>query len=164
MVCILLYPRGQEDMTMTTTYQCTDGYARVAIEADTPREAAQAYVDQGDWGDDAAETCWITVYVTRCAAPDDPDEPERESYQIPLHPIEPDCSDGEHEHEWQAPYEILGGLPENPGVWGHGGGVIIDEICGRCGIYRRTDTWAQDPETGRQGLRSITYRPATDNV
>lgn len=29
-----------------------------------------------------------------------------------------------------------------------------------CGCERITDTWAQDPDSGEQGLRSVTYKPA----
>ena len=31
------------------TYLCDDGNAGIEIEADTPVEAAQEYVDDGDW-------------------------------------------------------------------------------------------------------------------
>ena len=48
-------------------------------------------------------------------------------------------------------------MAENPGVWGHGGGVIIEEHCTRCDATRTTDTWAQDGSTGQQGLTSVSY-------
>lgn len=72
--------------------------------------------------------------------------------------LEPDCHDGA-EHDWQSPHEIVGGDKKSPGVWGHGGGVVIVECCLRCGCARRTDTWAQDPITGQQGVESVTYEP-----
>lgn len=75
--------------------------------------------------------------------------------------IEPECRSG-HEHDWRSPYSVLGGIRENPGVWGHGAGAIIREICSHCGVYRVTDTWAQDLETGEQGLTSIRYEDADD--
>lgn len=68
----------------------------------------------------------------------------------------PDCAPGEV-HDWRSPHEVVGGLEENPGVWGHGGGVVISECCMRCGCKRTTDTWAQDPQTGEQGLTAVTY-------
>jgi len=40
--------------------------------------------------------------------------------------------------------------------------VRYREVCAHCGAYRDTDTWAQDPETGEQGLTSITYLPADE--
>jgi len=74
---------------------------------------------------------------------------------------EPDCI-GKREHDWKSPLSIVGGVKENPGVYGHGGGVVITEICAHCGAYRETDTWAQDSQTGEQGLHETTYRPADD--
>lgn len=47
-----------------------------------------------------------------------------------------------HKHEWQSP-QWLGGVKENPGVWGHGGGVIVHEVC-ECGARKITDTWANN--------------------
>jgi len=73
-----------------------------------------------------------------------------------LHPDEPACTDGDH--DWQKPYELLGGLTENPGVWGKGGGIVYTEVCKKCGLYRTIDTWAQNRDTGEQGLTSISYR------
>jgi hypothetical protein len=89
---------------------------------------------------------------------------------IPIHPAEPDCRDLIHQftpedsihynHEWQSPYSVVGGIESNPGVEGHAGGVLITEVCKFCGVYRVRDTWAQNPETGEQGLESVEYRPA----
>jgi hypothetical protein len=45
---------------------------------------------------------------------------------------------------------------------GHGGGVIIREVCAHCGKYRVTDTWAQRMDTGAQGLEAVEYREADD--
>jgi integrase len=42
---------------------------------------------------------------------------------VRLEPSEPDWQN-EHLHDWQSPWSVLGGLKENPGVWGHGGGVV----------------------------------------
>lgn len=74
---------------------------------------------------------------------------------VTVEPEEPQCMD-ENEHDWQSPHAIVGGVEENPGVHGHGGGVVITEVCMRCGCGRHTDTWAQD-SSGRQGLRSVKY-------
>lgn len=40
-----------------------------------------------------------------------------------------------------------------------GGGVVSTEVCGACGCERLTDTWAQDPMTGEQGLTSVAFTP-----
>lgn len=61
-------------------------------------------------------------------------------------------------HRWGRPHHVVGGLKENPGVWGHGGGVVIHDVCLRrgCTVRRKTDTWATDSTTGMQG-RSVRY-------
>lgn len=137
-----------------STYRCSVDGDSLEIEADSSREAAQEYVDGADWGP-IESTTWINVYVYEQDESGEEDGPQR--IKIAIQPDEPKCS--EPQHDWQSSYEILGGLKENPGVWGHGGGVIIKEVCMHCGCLRVTDTWAQDRETGEQGLTSIRYEP-----
>lgn len=131
---------------------CTDGNADIEIEAETSREAAQEYVDGGDWNLDDG-TIWITVYTTEI---DDGEEVGENQHEIAIDPPEPDCEPG-HDHDWQSPYDLVGGIKENPGVWGKGGGVVMEEVCVVCGCARHTDTWAQNPENGVQGLTSLRY-------
>lgn len=83
---------------------------------------------------------------------------DREQHTVNLDPPEPECAGDEH--EWRSPLSVVGGIESNPGVWAHGGGVLIREVCRHCGRYRETDTWAQCPTTGAQGLRSVTYKDA----
>jgi len=180
-----------------STWKATDGHCEIAVAADTAEEAAQEYVDGGDWGDNTI-TQWIDVMVWReeehpcecsycdavatehdaagnpaCAEHAEPHDDgvvldplsvvetvDEETVTVTLDPDEPDCSGDEH--EWAAPYKLVRGIRENPGVWGHGGGVIINEVCLRCGCARVTDTWAQDPATGVQGLRSVAYYEVGD--
>lgn len=99
---------------------------------------------------DAETTMLVRLYVA-CPATG-----EQSSTSVEIVPAEPACSIAD-EHDWQTPYEIVGGLEENPGVFGHGGGVITHAVCMHCGCGRATDTWATDPETGRQGLTSVSY-------
>ena len=80
---------------------------------------------------------------------------------VAIDPREPPCT--EDEHAW-GPDPAVGGFRENPGVWAHGGGVIIYEECEHCGCKRQTDTWAQDRETGEQGLTSVAYERAGMDV
>lgn len=126
------------------------------IEADSSEEAAQQYVDGGDW--DRESTCWVEVKAWRIGLDEDGDEVEidEEFHTITLDPSEPDCLDGET-HMWKSPFSIVGGIKENPGVWGSGGGVIIQECCMLCGCEKVTDTWAQNPNNGEQGLTSVQY-------
>ena len=149
-----------------------DGNATIEYEdAEDGAEAAQDYVGDGDWGQ-SKETVWVHIQAWRegyaiTSDPDDPeDEPEvveveayEEGHTVQLDPEEPECSEGEH--NWYSP-TWLGGCKENPGVWGHGGGVIIREVCSNCGWYRITDTWAQDPSNGVQGLESVAYEKPDD--
>jgi hypothetical protein len=139
-------------------YIADDGNAEVEYGTETPLEAAQEYVDDGDWGGDDNKTSWITVYTWPVYSLGDArlaDSDNKESHTITLEPEVPICT--EDEHEWVTPWEILGGLKENPGVQGNGGGVICLEICKHCGCLKVTDTWAQNPETGEQGLTAVEY-------
>jgi hypothetical protein len=142
-------------------YICTDGYGgELELEADSAHAAAEKFCE--DWDTSGRrDTIWVDVYVTPIG---DDGEPvaEREGHTITIDPEEPACACG-RDHEWESPYEILGGLKENPGVQGNGGGVVITEVCANCGTYRITDTWAQRPDTGEQGLvESVEYVEADD--
>lgn len=86
---------------------------------------------------------------------------ERGNIKVEIEPVPPRCV--AHNHDWRTPYSLLGGLRENPGVRGHGGGVVMRSVCRHCGIYRVVDTWAQDPVDGEQGLTSVTYLEADDS-
>ena len=136
-------------METETTYRCRDGNSGCEIDvvATSAADAAREYVTGGNWTAD--ETFWVRVYVTVEGAD------EEEVHTVAVDPEEPACSGPEH--DWQSPIEIVGGCRENPGVFGHGGGVLIHEVCACCGEHRHTDTWAQDSETGEQGLTSIRY-------
>lgn len=120
----------------------------LAADEDDMREQAKAWAKEGDW-DLSGGTIWVDVRVL------DADGDRVETVTAAIHPPEPRCTGGEH--DWQSPHEIVGGIEENPGVWGHGGGVIIHECCMRCGAHMVTDTWAQRPDTGEQGLESVRY-------
>lgn len=148
-------------------YVADDGNCEVEYaDAESAAEAAQDYVDGGVW-DDVDSTSWIHVYAWRRGYVLDEDGDlvqltiDREAHTIEIEPDEPECVDSDG-HDWQSPYDVLGGIPENPGVWGNGGGVIIREVCAHCGRYRETDTWAQDPSTGEQGLTSVRYEDADE--
>lgn len=134
-----------------------DGNAEVEYLGMTAKEAAKEYVETGSWEHDS--TIWIRVRTYRNGVNSEGTivEVDTEWHTITLDVPEPSCTD-DGEHVWHAPYSLLGGLRENPGVWGNGGGAIIKEICRCCGCERITDTWAQNPETGEQGLTSVAYK------
>lgn len=128
-----------------------DGNAEVEYDSETsPADAAQEYVDSGDWGE-VTKTSWVIVYTYRRGINSSGEFVKigRASHKIALEATEPDCLDG-HDHRWESPIELVGGLRENPGVYGSGGGVEIYEVCGICGCSRRTDTW-------EPGLTSVSY-------
>lgn len=143
------------------TYMCWDeSGTRVEISAESAVQAAKAYVADGDWGDHD-ETIWVRVRTAELAT--DGSLGDTELHTVAIEPTEPACSFDEG-HDWQSPHELVGGLEENPGVFGHGGGVLINEVCAHCGCRRITDTWAQDPLSGEQGLRSVEYREANEQT
>jgi hypothetical protein len=137
----------------TRTYSLRDSEgSETEIEAESMSHAkvlAREWVEDGDWNC-VDKTFWVTVEIS------DEGEEESCSITVAIDPPEPDCL-RDCEHDWQSPYEIVGGIESNPGVWGNGGGVIVHEVCMYCHMLKRTDTWAQDPSTGRQGLTSIKY-------
>lgn len=138
-----------------------DGDCEIYYEdAADSKDAADSYVCGGDWGD-GAETTWVTVMTWRVGLRLEGSDIEairvgKEDHKIAVDPLEPDCVDG-GDHDWQAPYEILGGLKEDPGVWGSGGGICTTRVCMRCGCGKHYDSWAQDPADGEQGLESVRY-------
>ena len=159
-----------------TVYIVRDDHQGVRIPSESPEAAAREYVDGGDWGWDwggdpaRLTTLWITVSVTAacedCARIADDPQPCGEcladgsdTHTIAVDPPEPACLRGRDAHDWRRPHRLVGGLAENPGVTGNGGGAYIMEICMCCGAGKTTDTWATDPGTGEQGLESISYEP-----
>lgn len=117
-------------------------------------QEAEALLLDGDW-DASGGTIWPQALVVQLD--DDGDEVDRQWVRVTVDPDEPPCEDADG-HDWQSPHEVVGGLKENPGVTGHGGGVVITEVCSRCGVYRERDTWASDPSTGEEGLDWVSYR------
>lgn len=129
-----------------------DGATFDTVTADDAESALRDYDLDTSCYDTSGGTIWVDIYAVNA---DDSDDSGRRTY--PVDPPEPDCT--EDEHDWQSPHEIVGGVEENPGVQGHGGGIIATEVCMHCGCKRTSDTWAQRPDTGEQGLDSVEYEP-----
>lgn len=129
-----------------------EGHEYDTITAESAEEALAIAVDNCDRANYPESEG--TLYIDVCVSCEETGENASET--VTLEPEEPDCEDGET-HDWQSPHCLVGGLTENPGVHGHGGGVLITEVCLVCGCKRVTDTWAQNPTTGEQGLREVTY-------
>lgn len=136
------------------TWLCDDGNAEVECTG-TMSAAAQEYVDGGDWGDSSSEdyACVIHVY---CQAKYLPDR-SRDSESVALEQDEPECTHDDG-HDWQSPQDLVGGIKENPGVWGNGGGVVVYEACVHCGCRKTTDTLAQDSTDGTRYTK-VSYEP-----
>ena len=119
---------------MTTIYTLRDdGGSTETIETtdlDDARAQAETWVRGGEWGDDGAH---VHVRIEQ-------DGEQIDSLTVSIAAREPRCDRGEH--DWQRPIALVGGIDENPGVWGHGAGVIIHECCMHCWMRRRTDTGA----------------------
>ena len=141
--------RSQEEIPWAVS---DDGYEFGEVWAATLPLAVEAAedLDIGDYPNVDG-----TLWVRRRVRSDDVNE--EESFRLTVDPGEPKCLPGK-EHVWGAPHHIVGGLTENPGVFGNGGGVIINRVCLRCGTSKTTNTWAQDHETGEQGLESVSYK------
>jgi hypothetical protein len=143
------------------TWRCSDGNEAIDIEAEDAREAAEEYIANGDWNE-RETTLWISVRCRKLTPGDEMDTYDAEEITVTLHPDEPPCSKSGRNHSWKSPIEVVGGIEENPGIRGNAGGVIIQEVCRHCGTYRETNTWATNPETGKQGLRSVSYMDADE--
>lgn len=122
-------------------------------------EAAEEWVKDGDWGEGKI---FVSCSIFR-------EDEEGEVYasavevEVGEDPPEPDCADGA-DHDWQSPYEIVGGLRENPGVWSVGGTQVASkEVCSCCGAIRNTtseSTPGQYPRVPEQ----VEYEEATEET
>lgn len=162
------------------TYEVSDAGAEWTIDAASADEARRVARDSVDWIDASAirSTTWTDICVSGPldgdseVIEDHPEHLDRDCQTISVEPAEPPCSDpvnprtedSDEGHDWREPYALLGGLRENPGVHGHGGGVICNSICVRCGCSRISDSWAQRADTGEQGLRSVEYDPDDERL
>lgn len=137
---------------MKYTLRIADGGGDIDLECEPEdlRAEVEDFVRGGDYNLSPEDgTIWVDVYITD-------EDGEEDRMTVKVDPPEPKCFPGEV-HDWESPHDIVGGIEENPGVHGHGGGVIIEQVCMSCGTKRTTDTWAQRPDTGEQGLESVSY-------
>lgn len=117
--------------------------------ANTRREAAEEYVSDGSWGDPREATTWVQIktWPRWTLGPAILDCRDRVlAVKVAIDPEEPECAEGQ-EHAWDDH-----GHDRN-----HGAGIITQSRCRYCGAVRTTDTYAQDPEDGEQGLTSVSY-------
>lgn len=168
-------PETDGETDMTTYLLCVDG-TDVALGADDLDEArAEALTRLPESYDVEGETYWVTGDLVEVEGGD---RTTVERLRVAIDPEEPTCSaslsddvraalqddDSPEGHRWRAPHDLVGGCKENPGVRGHGGGVVITHVCTLCGAKRITDTWAQDTTDGTQGLTSVRYVEDAEDV
>jgi len=131
-----------------------------AQDMDEAEEMAQDLLETGDWGEiEDGDPSYIVS--AQCDAVDcDGNVVDSRRVRHVVDPAEPECA-SEEGHDWQAPYDVVGGSRENPGMWasmGGCGGVTSREVCMRCGCGLIADTGAQDADTGEQ-YTSVRYEP-----
>ena len=145
-------------MTRYRVYDRLDTGSSQWIEADTPDEAINEWLEPGY--DSAYDTSRGPVWLDVVVEDEDGDVVGQRDIIVPQDP--PECS--ENEHDWCSPYAVVGGLRENPGVFGGpNGGVTITEVCRHCGAYRRTETRHQDTCSGRTWPDDyVSYREPDD--
>lgn len=139
-------------------WDCIDSDCGIVdtITADDAADALDSFSDTYDRGmyPDAEGTVYIDIRVRNTITG------EEESGTITLDEPEPECSAGEH--NWRSPYSVVGGLRENPGVFGAGAGagVRITNVCSHCGAYRTILTHAQRRDTGEYIGEQVSYSEA----
>ena len=97
-----------------------------------------------EWDPQAETDVWALHDGTGRTVPDEDELPQ------------PDEGD-DNGHAFRSPHALVGGLEQNPGVYGHGGGITIDEVCVRCGLRRRTDTWDQSFTGTGEPVETVRY-------
>lgn len=124
-------------------FRCCDGVRdELVIEASSPREAAERYIEAESWDDRSA-----TIRVDIRVAPIDKDSAAR-WIAIFLEPIEPQCKDSES-HVWRELQMIV-----------HDKGVYVRDACLRCGVYRVTETGPGIQKSAKRLLKSVAYEEA----
>jgi len=117
--------------------------------ATSRQEAAEEYVATGSWGDPCDATTWVTIATWErwtIGGLTFDDERSQLAVKVAIEPEEPECAEGQ-EHDWQ----------DHGHDRCHGAGIVGSVRCRYCGAVCTTDTYAQDPEDGEQGLTSVRY-------
>lgn len=125
-------------------------------------EAGREWIEAGEWGDyQGPLECEVGPIIYDEDGEVDEDstyDADREDCSGEIAAEDPECEEDEDgEHDWQAPYEVVGGLKENPGVWGsQHGKVKCTEVCAHCGRYRHTNDGATDDSGNAKTV--VTFR------
>ena len=130
----------------------TDATEKItATSLDEAKQKLKEWAADADWCESEA-----TVYVDYALLNDEGQTLYEHTYRTD--PTPPSCVEDQEEHDFVATVEIEGGLVENPGVWGHQGGITISTHCVHdgCNIHKTVDTWADDGHGGH--CETVQYR------
>jgi hypothetical protein len=138
-------------------WHTNDGGEPQTFQCDSAQEACQKNADTNYW-EKESKTTWVDVTAWQ-----DGIDADGNIRQVNDHTITmtvdaevPDCVKGKS-HDWISPHKLVGGCEDDPGVFSHVCGLIHREVCRYCGTEKVTDTWAQNPSNGQQGLESESY-------
>ena len=139
-------------------WHADDGNHEVVEEHESGRDAAQSYVDGGEWGHIESGVT-IDVCVWREG---DTVRVNEQEHSVTILPDEPDCAEAEDgSHEWQSPQELVGGCDSNPGVWATGGTSFeYLTVCSHCGMFLRETSSGTQRNPG-DAEKTAEYLPAT---
>lgn len=153
-----LISQDEEGYCGLTTQTTGEAAAREMYDAPCWVDSCNVYRIPDDVLRDDYEGSHYTDILTEDAK--DIDEYIISTFNGHLNEIAPSCDDPEHDTcDWIATHAIEGGLEENPGVWGHGGGVKMYTHCSHCDCNRTrmVNTWDTNPCDGSQGHETISY-------
>ena len=77
--------------------------------------------------------------------------------KVEVHPTQPACREEMRVHMWDTPHHILGGDPENPGVWLRGSEFTMQEVCIRCGLLQETRIDEGAPDRENEPRMKVSY-------
>ena len=129
-------------------WTASDGYAELEYEEGSQEEAAQKYVENGDWGTELNGSVEVSVWEYGINEHGDDERLNVEKFSIDLvsvidhsHAIraamgrDGGCGLSPDDHDWTSEGE--GGCDENPGVWSLGGTkIVVKSHCKKCGLKR----------------------------
>jgi len=145
-----------EQRDLPRHYRTGDGTVDNVFQANGAVEAMDLAIDwwmEGSWENKTE----LDIFVQEINPWDDDMELPMEWKTIVVgeDPPEPECT--EDEHDWERPYEIVGGLRENPGVWSAGGTTMtFHSVCSYCGLHKHETQHGAQRNPGQ--LDTIEYR------
>lgn len=128
-------PEHEEWESFGGRYFITDGHASENIEATSMDEAEEWAIEK--WQDGSWDSkILIQLDIEEFGFGEEVIDHRTIEIECGEDPEAPDCEDG-HEHDWCSPYEVVGGMSENPGVFSKGGTTMVFvEVCSHCGCKK----------------------------